>query len=525
MQPILVVVGSLSLSDNLALLMEDVVFTGGQFKLDDYKVISIKGDDAQSFLNNQTPNAVSKLEDTCFHLDAVLDLSAKVIGFFQLLKTSKNEFYALAHVDIAQAIVDRLEKYLIAEDVEIAFEDKNIFGVIGTKKIKEFEGNAWRGNYAGEEALFSFGSCDYPEVDEEQFHMLKVLTGYPVWKETIFDLELLNNTRLVDLAYDKDKGCFLGQETVAKIETRRGAAFKPVVLETEAELNLSQGEALVSGGKKIGKFISHAKGYVLASLNRESRIEGLDLNFDSPTDFSAVVKNLPFYKTEDKASCYYHHGVELFQEGDESNAEKYILMAIEVDPGYEDPYESLGVLYGRQERFQEAIEYMKKLSELNQKSVMAHTNMSLYYMKIGEIEKAEDQKAQATIKQFEMYGEEADRKRRLAEEEKRKKDELEKREGMFRQVLEIDPEDTLANYGLGEIELEKARYSESIAHLEKAIEHKNNYSVAWLALGKAFMASGDKERALETFRKGIQVAGKNGDLMPANEMQRLLGEL
>ena len=156
---------------------------------------------------------------------------------------------------------------------------------------------------------------------------------------------------------------------------------------------------------------------------------------------------------------------------------------------------------------------------------MAHTNMSLYYMKIGEIEKAEDQKAQATIKQFEVLGDEADRKRRLEEEEKKKKEEIEKREGMYRQVLEIDPEDTLANYGLGEIELEKGLYQESIAHLKKAIEHKKNYSVAWLALGKAYMKSGEKALALETFREGIKVAGKNGDLMPANEMQRLLGEL
>lgn len=156
---------------------------------------------------------------------------------------------------------------------------------------------------------------------------------------------------------------------------------------------------------------------------------------------------------------------------------------------------------------------------------MAHTNMSLYYMKIGEIEKAEDQKSKATIKQFQQLGEEADTKRRLEEEEKRKKTEIEKREAMFREVLDIDPEDTLANYGLGEIEYLKENFEASISHLQKAIEHKKNYSVAWLALGKSFLASEQKDRARETFRKGIEIAGKNGDLMPANEMQRLLGSL
>lgn len=518
----LVGVGSLSLSKNIPLLVEDVVYHGGQFLLPNHKVISVKGDDAQTFLNNQTTNDVSKLKDQSFHLNSVLDLSAKVIGFFELLKTSENEFSILSHVDIVDAIVERLEKYLIAEDVEIERLDQSVHGIIGTKQETVA---GWHGFYAGEKVVLNFGGSDIPLVNKGSFHTLKVLTGYPVWGETIHEFELINNTTLIDLAYDKEKGCFLGQETVSKIETRRGAAFKPVVIELNDKIDISSTVILKVEGKKVGKAQSQADGHLLASLNRESRIEGLRVNFDSPFEFEGVVKNLPLYKYSEKSISFYYHGVELFQQGNEEEAEKYLLMSIEVDPTFEDAYESLGVLYGRQERYKEAIAYMEKLSKLNQKSVMAHTNMSLYYMKIGEIEKAEDQKAQATIKQFEVLGDEADRKRRLEEEEKKKKEEIEKREGMYRQVLEIDPEDTLANYGLGEIELEKGLYQESIAHLKKAIEHKKNYSVAWLALGKAYMKSGEKALALETFREGIKVAGKNGDLMPANEMQRLLGEL
>tara|TARA_Y100000780_G_scaffold227170_1_gene242572 strand:- start:36198 stop:37745 length:1548 start_codon:yes stop_codon:yes gene_type:complete len=515
-------VGSLSLSKNIPLLVEDVVYTGGQFRLPNHKIISVKGDDAQTFLNNQTTNDVSKLADQSFHLNSVLDLSAKIVGFFELLKTDENEFYIVTHVDIADAIVERLEKYLIAEDVEIEQINQSAYGIIGTRQE---QAKGWSGIYAGEKVVLNFGESDIPLINQESFHTLKVLTGYPVWGETIHESELINNTTLIDLAYNKDKGCFLGQETVSKIETRRGAAFKPVVIELNDKININSKDILKIEGKKVGKVQSQADSYLLASLNRESRIEGLKVSFDSPFEFEGVVKNLPIYKSSEKSISFYYHGVELFQEGNEEEAEKYLLKSIEVDPTFEDAYESLGVLYGRQERYKEAIAYMEKLSKLNQKSVMAHTNMSLYYMKIGEIEKAEDQKAQATIKQFEVLGDEADRKRRLEEEEKKKKEEIEKREGMYRQVLEIDPEDTLANYGLGEIELEKGLYQDSISHLKKAIEHKKNYSVAWLALGKAYMQSGEKELALETFREGIKVAGKNGDLMPANEMQRLLGLL
>ncbi len=129
----------------------------------------------------------------------------------------------------------------------------------------------------------------------------------------------------------------------------------------------------------------------------------------------------PFGQKIKRRSDYYHYGVELFGEGDENAAEIYFLKAIDCDPVFEEAYESLGVLYGRQERYEEAIEYMQKLSKLNPKSVMAHTNMSLYYMRVGEIEKAEEQKSQATVKQFQQLGDEAEAKKKAQEAEKHKK--------------------------------------------------------------------------------------------------------
>ena len=521
--PILAVAVNPSLSDNLPLLLEDIVFEGGYFDLPG-KLLHIKGSDAEVFLNNQTINNVSKLEAATFQINAVLDISAKLVGFFHLLKVTNQEFYLIAHEDLFDSVVERLEKYLIAEDVELTVVEKQLYGVMGLRALKKTKGG-FRAQYAGEECVLTFDRPALAQLDSQKFHLLKTLTGYPVWGETIHELELVNNTVLVDLAYDKNKGCFLGQETVAKIETRRGAAFKPVILAVDDRQELDQGSTLKGSGKKLGKVLSQAGSFVLASINRESRIDGLELNIEEPRPFSARVKYLPLYKDTEKADAYYHFGVEQFQKGNEAKAEEYLLKAIEVDPVYEDPYESLGVLYGRQERFQEAIDYMQKLSELNQKSVMAHTNMSLYYMKMGEIEKAEEQKSKAMVKQFQQLGDEAEAKRRVEEEKKREKAELEKREAMFREVLDIDPEDTLANYGLGEIFFLKGNFSLSIEHLQKAIEHKKNYSVAWLALGKSFASAGEKAKAKETFRKGIEIAGKNGDLMPANEMQRLLGSL
>src|SRR5690606_28242844 len=99
------------------------------------------------------------------------------------------------------------------------------------------------------------------------------------------------------------------------------------------------------------------------------------------------------------------------------------------------------------------------------------------------------------------------------------KKEWETRESMIKQVLEIDPEDTLANYGLGSIAIERGEWDTARAHLETVLKADPKYSVAYLALGKALKGLGLKEEAKAVWTEGIKVAAAKGDLMPANQMQ------
>ena len=48
-------------------------------------------------------------------------------------------------------------------------------------------------------------------------------------------------------------------------------------------------------------------------------------------------------------------------------------------------FEALGVLMGRHERVEEAIVLMDDLLKLDPDSIMAHTNKSLYLMKLGQM--------------------------------------------------------------------------------------------------------------------------------------------
>jgi uncharacterized protein HemY len=146
-------------------------------------------------------------------------------------------------------------------------------------------------------------------------------------------------------------------------------------------------------------------------------------------------------------------------------------------------------------------------------------------MKMGKIEEAEEQKSLATVKTFQKFGDEAKLKDLILKEKKAQEEEWAKRENMFKQVLEIDDEDTLANFGLGSIAVERQDWLPAINYLEKVIKADANYSVAYLALGKAYKGSGQKDKAATTWKEGILIAAKKGDLMPANSMQFELQQL
>ena len=140
---------------------------------------------------------------------------------------------------------------------------------------------------------------------------------------------------------------------------------------------------------------------------------------------------------------------------------------------------------------------MKRLTEINPKEIMARTNLSVYYMKLGRIEDAENEKAEATALQFEQVIEKNMAKKLKKKEAELKKKEMEDRVGMFKKVLEIDPKDQVANFGLGSIYLETGRYQEGLEPLKTVIKAYQDYSAAYLLLGKTWEKLSNKD--LEEF--------------------------
>lgn len=493
----------------------------GQFKVQ-LESFKLSGSDVLTFLQAQSTYDVKVLQKGAFHLAAFLDPQGRTECFGWLLN-AEGSFHFLVPLMLRDAAIERLNRYLISEDVNIdGPELLEWWIVLGPKAFAP--SMSFSGKIFDEDAWFFLNGPlnDIPKIPEVDVKCWRGLTGWPKFSGKGVDKEIINNQRLYDLAVTPNKGCYPGQETVSKIATRRGAAYAPVLLEVDSPL--PSGE-IFNFGKKIGESEEchswFGQYFLEASLLRDFRVEKMKISFElGGSTHSGVVRYYPLFSGSKRAKAeeLLHQASEFFKKDNLESAEESLRLAIELDPTYADAYESLGVMLGRLERFSEAIDLMKQLSAVDPDSVLAHTNMSLYLMRLGKIEEAEEEKAKATLKSFSHFGKEADLKQEAEKVKRAQQEEWQKRESMFIQVLEIDEEDALANYGIGSIAAEKCEWERARVYLERVLKADPKYSVAYLTLGKVYKGLGLMEKARETWSEGIKVAAAKGDLMPANQM-------
>ena len=85
-------------------------------------------------------------------------------------------------------------------------------------------------------------------------------------------------------------------------------------------------------------------------------------------------------------------------------------------------------------------------------------------------------------------------------------------------LLSQGRESALLRFSLGNEYLKLREIWVAIFHLKRALELDPNYSAAWKLLGLAFAENGLLNQALDTYRRGIDVAQHRGDQQAVKEM-------
>jgi len=547
----------------------------GYFLLKDWCVISAKGKETFSFLQSQTTNDVLQIQIGQGQNSAVTDRQARLIANFSIHRVGEDEAFILVETSLKEILLNHLESYHFREEVEFNTLGGQLMAIQGPKSslilekvfnqknlldkpndilkltLGKHQVNLIIKSLTGEEGqILCFPNeleCELTQlilkndpppirVHEAAREVLRIEAGIPIYDTDIDKKNILPETGLEHTSVSYNKGCYIGQEVIARIKTYGAPNFALMGLTVEGVLTPPYNGILKLGDKRIGtiksavRSVTLDKVITLAYLHKEHRSPDIEMEVTiDGKPFKVKTCLLPFYQAQtrkDHSNKILHQALQLYKEQDDLNQPIALLReSIELDSKNADAYEALGVFLAKQDKLDEAISLMKRLVEINPQEIMAHTNLSVYYMKQNRIEDAEFEKAEATALQFEKAIEKNMAKKLKKKEEEQKKIEMEERVGMFKQVLEIDPQDQVANFGLGSIYLETGRFEEGLEPLKTVIEAHRDYSAAYLLLGKTWEKLSNKEEAIATYKQGIAAASKKGDLMPLKDMQNRMNQL
>src|SRR5580765_6741759 len=95
----------------------------------------------------------------------------------------------------------------------------------------------------------------------------------------------------------------------------------------------------------------------------------------------------------------------------------------------------------------------------------------------------------------------------------------------FKELVELEPNDTFCRYALGIEYMGTSEFNEAVLHFQEVIRLDPTYSAAYFQAAIASQKAEHIDQAKEFLQKGIEVAEKKGDWHARDEMKAALESL
>ena len=275
---------------------------------DDWSVLEAVGEDAATFLNGFCTNDVLKLSDGENCEAFFTDPKARVLAFGWVCRTADGCRVLLSSPG-ANALLEHLDRYVLNAKVELSAPE-------GTSVL--LAGGPEQANIAAApltaygEGVFAYVSSqesiealqrDLTEqgrslIDREELEQLRILQGVPRDGVDVDQRNLPQEVDRNETAINFTKGCYLGQEPVARIDAMGSVQWLLRGLRA-AEGALKPGEEIAHEGKVVARVTSAttigAESFALAYVRKLLATPGSMIEREGG---SAEVCALPFEKLE-----------------------------------------------------------------------------------------------------------------------------------------------------------------------------------------------------------------------------------
>jgi tRNA-modifying protein YgfZ len=210
--------------------------------------IRLSGPDAEDYLQRMVSNDVAALSpgDLCDAL--LLTAKARIIAPLRILRRTSDDFLVLTEPELGEVVRAQLLRTRFAAKVEIEPEQHRSWLVLG-----------------GDEALDERPSGD--DASEEEFERWRIESRLPRWGRELDDRVLPAEAGLEETHISFSKGCYPGQEPIARQHYRGKVNRRLRVLDTEGDVG--PGDELMLDDKTVGRITSAVDGVALGYVRTE----------------------------------------------------------------------------------------------------------------------------------------------------------------------------------------------------------------------------------------------------------------
>lgn len=252
-------------------------------QLSQYRLIEISGIDAEKYLQGQLTCDVAKLENGSQTLTCHCDPKGKMSALFRLYRHSDEQFFAVMPVDLLPEALAQLKKYAVFSKVTFTELDTPIFGTTSDEIFAKFCKETTACSLETEPKRYLIWGENLAiesNAEPKAWDLLDIQQGIPLlYKANQFELiPQAANLQMLDQAISFTKGCYIGQETVARAKYRganKRAMFTFVgdyqnsTPEIGGAVEMQVGENWRATGTILSVVVADKKLWLQVVLNRE----------------------------------------------------------------------------------------------------------------------------------------------------------------------------------------------------------------------------------------------------------------
>jgi tRNA-modifying protein YgfZ len=240
--------------------------------------VRVAGPDAADFLQRMLSNDVVALADGQACDALLLTPKGRVIALLRVLRRSGADFLLLTEPELRETVRSQLVRARFAAKAEIEPEEHESFVLLGDASrgipISDYA-------VAAAELVDAEPPPDAREASPEELERLRILARMPRHGREIDDRVLPAEAGLVERAVSLTKGCYPGQEPIARLHYRGHANRALRVLRLEGAEVPEPGAEIRNGDKVVGRVTSAvpadggvvALGYVRAEVPADAVLE------------------------------------------------------------------------------------------------------------------------------------------------------------------------------------------------------------------------------------------------------------